>query len=252
MDRCYFCFSDEGHLVRPCHNELCSARAHCDCLAQQYQSNKNCGGCQSAIVVTSEINIGKIFAQFIPTMVYLFSITNMIISLRMNNYLLASMIIFHRCYQHDTKIMPDIAAIMAVHQVETVIANYSINLQIPALTALIILLPLSRCKGHLLCWFNLSYLITITALFQYYNFDTVLVFITCTIMRIIYHQNNKDHDLWLGLCYAIVLFNFLNMMALYFQLNPLYYITIPAGCHLFVSAAMKKFSFAFDYQYGKN
>jgi len=69
---CYICFdvidyqnNKSTDIVRPCANEICTARVHRDCIKKQFMSgstcNKLCGNCQSPIVqnIEKKFNIKK-------------------------------------------------------------------------------------------------------------------------------------------------------------------------------------------------
>lgn len=250
MDRCYFCLSDQGELRRPCNNQLCTARTHNSCLALQSSISKQCGSCRTNIITTSVLNWNKLFVnmgQFLLTAgCYIITIFNILFSIKVNNHLIGTAVIFNRCYHFDGKIVSDVIFVIMLNNLDHIILLYNNNLlQIVSLVAMIILLPLSRCKTHLSCWFNFCYICAFIALSQYYDYDMTRIFITIIIMRVMYRQNRNDNNFWLGLCYMITFFN---LSILYFP--PIYSILMPSIFFHLSRLFFNGFNFCYDYEYG--
>lgn len=72
-NHCYICLNGTGQLVRPCNNNLCSARCHQDCLKKQVVYNKpKCGICQGRIVRNAKkINVNKCCKTYMK-LIYVF------------------------------------------------------------------------------------------------------------------------------------------------------------------------------------
>jgi len=57
---CYICFDSEGELFKPCNNNLCTGRAHQECLKLYHDSSiftPKCGNCRNVIIINNQLSI---------------------------------------------------------------------------------------------------------------------------------------------------------------------------------------------------